>query len=208
MSNKSSGGDSNQWKREIQDVASWIPASLRIPPLWARLCQHSNKWKGGLSRNTTLTCRDGTCPSITHAPTHRGLSQHDGSQVTYRNKPIKILLNIFQTPNYVYTVYTVFGLLPIKTNQQTKQKHDGKEHYGVWALFWIELIISCKRNPANIRDYSVGWWRASREFDHLGWRIDDKYEATANPRVIQVWINAGSYDKTLKIKTKPRWGKH
>lgn len=96
------GGDSsNQWNRKIQDVASWIPASLHIPPLWTCLCQHSNKWKWGLSWKTTLTRRDGTCPSINNAPALGGVSQPYGVTET-QNKLIQILQKIFQTANYVY----------------------------------------------------------------------------------------------------------
>lgn len=45
-------------------------------------------------------------PEQNRQPAHRGVSQHDGSKETHRNKPIKLLLNIVQTVNYVYLYIT------------------------------------------------------------------------------------------------------
>lgn len=45
-------------------------------------------------------------PEQNRQPTQRGVSQRDGSTETHRNKPIKLLLNIFQTVNYVYLYIT------------------------------------------------------------------------------------------------------
>lgn len=148
ISNKNSGSNSSiQWKRKIQDVASWIPASLHIPPLWACLCQHSNKWKWGRSWNTTLTCRDGICPSITDEPTQRGVSQHDGSKETHKNTLIKLLLNIFQAANYVY-------LFKVKNTWWKRPLPC------LIALFWNQQITT--QNSANTFNYSKandeGFW--------------------------------------------------